>query len=528
MSCLCNCFRRKKTLCGFRKTTIYNFHKSTFFELEQELHTSLVQGLSSKDASRLLREDGPNTITPPNNNLFLKIISYFFTGFCAILWIAGIVCIIAWKPLGNPPDPTNLGLGLLLFAVIFIQAAFTAFQDWTSSQVMSSIKKMMPQAAQVCRNGQDKSIPSEELVVGDVVYLTYGKKVPADVRIIESHDLKFDKSMLTGESEPVEGTVECNESVFHEAKNMAFMTSLITNGYGKGVVVLKGDDTLIGKITRMTTRTKNEKTSLQKDISRFVWQIARLAAVTAIVVVIVWAAVLNVKYYGFLNVSGMLVNVISVAVAFIPEGLPVSVTLVLLIMAKRMAQNKILVKNLTTLETLSAVNVICSDKTGTLTKNVMQVISVLAGLESIEEGLPKSDDKEHIDIQHVLENDLILGKKTPINTLMTVNSMGEIPKRDFLITENQRTSATNQLVALSLLCNNAKFDAITKKIEADATDKALMKFAMYNTVSGDLKENYQIQAEIPFNSRNKWMMKLINYITIFSGKRSMKTIVASC
>jgi len=515
MACLFNCFRSNKAICGFRKTTDCKFHKYTFSELEDEFQTSFTQGLSSQAAANHLHQDGPNKITPPNNNRFLKTLSYFFTGFCAILWLAGIVCILAWKPIGNPPDPTNLGLGILLFAVVFVQAGFSAFQDWTSSRVMSSIKKMMPQAAHVIRDGEDKSIPAEELVLGDVVYLTYGKKVPADVRIIESNDLKFDKSMLTGESEPVDGTVQCNEKVFHEAKNIAFMTSLITNGSGKGVVVLKGDDTLIGNITRMTTRTKNERTSLQKDISRFVWQIAGLAAITATAVIVVWAAVLNVKYKGFLDVSGMLVNVISVAVAFIPEGLPVSVTLVLLIMAKRMAKNKILVKNLTTLETLSAVNVICSDKTGTLTKNIMQVTTILAGLESIDEPLTdvsKLSDREDIsiDFKNNIDKDFLLNKSKNSQVAMEPKNR-TVKHTDLWLSEKQRTPAANQLLASSLLCNNAKFDANTKTLQGDATDKALMEFAMQN-ILGNVKENYQILTEIPFNSRNKWMMKLVKPI----------------
>ena len=439
--------------------------------------------------------------------------SYFFTGFCGILWLAGIVCILAWKPIGNPPDPTNLGLGLLLIAVVFVQAGFSAFQDWTSSKVMSTIKKMMPQAAHVVRDGQDKSIPAEELVVGDVVYLTYGKKVPADVRIIESNDLKFDKSMLTGESEPVDGTVSCNEPAFYEAKNIAFMTSLITNGSGKGVVVLKGDDTLIGHITRMTTRTKNEKTSLQKDISRFVGQIAILAFVTGTVVVVVWAAVLNVRYYGFLDVSGMLVNVISVAVAFIPEGLPVSVTLVLLIMAKRMAKNNILVKNLTTLETLSAVNVICSDKTGTLTKNVMQVTTIFSGLEHIDEPMTdvsKADEREDIsiDFNNNLDKDFLISKNKNTQVVSETSKVKLGRTNDLWIPEKQRSASLSELLALSYLCNNAKFDANTKTLQGDATDKALLEFAMHNILN-KVRENYMVLAEIPFNSRNKWMMKMV-------------------
>lgn len=354
---------------------------------------------------------------------------------------------------------------------------------------------MMPQKANVFRDGTDRIVFSEEIVVGDVVNLTYGKKVPADIRIIESHDLKFDKSMLTGESDAIDGTVYCTELQYNEAKNIAFMTSLITNGSGKGVVIKTGDDTMIGNITKMTTKTKNEQTSLQKDITRFVILIAILAGVTSSLIAIVWGTYLNPYFPGFLDVSGMLVNLISVAVAFVPEGLPVSVTLVLLIMAKRMAKNNILVKNLTTLETLSAVNVICSDKTGTLTKNIMHVNSVLIGEEKIYA-------EPH--------NDLNATEEAEQSNLM--GSINDKKKgNEIYLRKDQKTSTAEQLICLALLCNNAKFDANTGKIEADATDKAIMEFALNHT-SYQVKDSYKTISEIPFNSRNKWMMKLVQPI----------------
>ena len=490
-----NCLPSKGgIICGLKRPTDPLYHQITLPEIEENLKTSLIKGLTSVQARELLNSNGPNKITPHQDNKFFKLISYLFTGFCGILWIAGIICILAWKPIGDPPDPTNLGLGLLLILVIFLQACFSAFQDWSSDKLMSTIKKMIPQKAHVTRDGIDKFIPGEELVIGDIVNLTYGKKVPADVRIIESNDLKFDKSMLTGESEPVEGFVHSDAKAFNEAKNIGFMTSLITNGSGKGVVIYTGDETMIGKITKMTSINKNKKTSLQKDINRFVFYISCMAIVTNIVVFIVWIAALNIKYYGFLNVSGILVNLISVAVAFIPEGLPVAVTLVLLIMAKRMARSKVLVKNLTTLETLSAVNVICSDKTGTLTKNLMHVAQVLVGTEAY------FSETFH-NVHHLHSENFILMPRAENKYIVHEINFGD----------DKDLPSINQMLALSNLCNNAKYDPITKEIQGDATDKALMNFSVSHNTS-KFKENYSIIIEIPFNSRNKWMMKLIKPI----------------
>src|SRR6185312_8514710 len=151
--------------------------------------------------------------------------------------MGALICFLAWRPIGNPPDPTNLGLVILLIIVIFLQAAFSAFQDWSSSHIMKSLKNMMPSSATVIRNGKESRIPATDLVVGDLVLLEYGSKVPADIRIIESHDLKFDRSILTGESEAVDGAVECTDNSYNETKNIAFMTTLVTQGQGRGIVV---------------------------------------------------------------------------------------------------------------------------------------------------------------------------------------------------------------------------------------------------------------------------------------------------
>ena len=229
----------------------------------------------------------------------------------------------AWKPIGDlspPADPTNLGLGILLIVVIFLQAGFSAFQDWSSNKVMNSIKNMMPGSAIVIRNGHEINIPVEEVVVGDLVHLAYGNKVPGDVRIIESHDLRFDKSMLTGESEAIEGTVECTDNRYVESKNIAYMTTLITNGQGKGLVVAVGDQTFMGKIAILTNDTNEKESSLQKEIKRLTLLVSVMALITMVLLVVIWAAVLRVKYPKFIDTPSIIVRTISLIVAYIPTG----------------------------------------------------------------------------------------------------------------------------------------------------------------------------------------------------------------
>ena len=289
-----------------------DYHKISFEEISKRFSVSLTNGLTSDAAASLLLKNGKNLLKQEKKSIFMQLFSYLFTGFCGVLWIAAVICILAWKPIGNPPDPTNLGLGIILIIVILLQAAFSAFQDWSSNKVMNSIKNMMPSSAQVIRNGIEQKIFAEgnkvifaykvdsifnilfffveDLVVGDLVLLSYGYKVPADIRLIESHGLKFDKSMLTGESEAIESSVNCTDKIYTESKNIAFMTSLITNGQGKGVVVEVGDKTMIGKIAKLTTETKNRETSLQKEIKRFVIFVVAIAISTVIVLLIVWAS----------------------------------------------------------------------------------------------------------------------------------------------------------------------------------------------------------------------------------------------
>lgn len=298
----------------------YDYHKLTLEELTKHFQVSLTSGLDKDYAANLLVKNGKNLIKHDHENPLKILYKYLLTGFCGVLWIGALICFLAWKPIGQPPDPTNLGLGILLVIVILLQAAFTAFQDWSSNRVMKSIKNMMPCSASVIRNGVELKILAEDLVVGDLVVLSYGNKVPADIRIIETHDLKFDKSMLTGENEAIESSVHHTDESYLESKNIAFMTTLITNGQGKGVVVAVGEQTMIGKITKLTTETKNQQTSLQKEITRFVIFIVAIAVSTVVVLLIVWASWLRIHYPNYIDTPTMMVNVIGVLVAFIPTG----------------------------------------------------------------------------------------------------------------------------------------------------------------------------------------------------------------
>ena len=176
-----------------------DWHTITHNDIYTRLSTSPQQGLSVEQAKRRLAEYGRNTPSPPPNHHFKTIFGYFFKGFGSILLVGSILVFVAWKPLGDPPAIANLALAIVLLAVFFIQAAFNAWQDWSSSRVMASIKNMLPDNCLVLRDGSQVSVVASEIVPGDILYIKSGDKLPADVRFAEiSTDAKFDRSILTG------------------------------------------------------------------------------------------------------------------------------------------------------------------------------------------------------------------------------------------------------------------------------------------------------------------------------------------
>lgn len=185
---------------------------------------------------------------------------------------------------------------------------------------MNSILNLVPENSVVLRDGELRTIPSGDLVVGDIVQLTTGNKVPADLRIIKaSSDLRFDRSVLTGEAEEIPGMVDCTEPVFLEAKNIAFLGTHVTNGNATGVVVLAGARTVMGRINHLTNSAKEEPTLIQQEISRFIKIIIALTISLILIMLIVWVAWLRVDHFAYLNVVGILTNMMGLVVAFIPE-----------------------------------------------------------------------------------------------------------------------------------------------------------------------------------------------------------------
>ncbi|XP_054008897.1 sodium/potassium-transporting ATPase subunit alpha-like [Hylaeus anthracinus] len=363
--------QRKGNLESLRRDIETDVHLRAAEDLLQSLRTDAKRGLSTAVACELLRKSGSNTLTPPRKTSnVLKFLRRCFGGFSLLIWIGALLCFFNYfLEYGAYGEASNehLGLGIVLVALTLVTGMFSHYQESKSSRIMESFQQMLPQKTTVLRDGEKKELSVAELVVGDIVLLETGNRVPADIRILECQGLKIDNASITGESIPLlrSANVHPTGSVI-EAKNMVLFSTDIVEGTGKGVVVACGDYTVMGRIAKLTTKLKPRPTPLSREINRFMKLISS------------WAIFLGLLFFtlsigiGY-NWIDSIVFLIGIIVANVPEGLIATMTVSLTLTAKRMANKNCLVKNLEAIETLGCSAVICSDKTGTLTQNKMTV-----------------------------------------------------------------------------------------------------------------------------------------------------------
>ncbi|KAF8486705.1 sodium-potassium ATPase [Gautieria morchelliformis] len=486
----------KKSKEAMKDIAALDWHTISTSTLFQHLSVSPSAGLDAPQAARRLSTYGSNNISPPPRNMLKKVLEWLFGGFGTLLLGASLLCFIAWKPLGSPPLASNLALAVVLLIVLLLQTIFNAWQDFSISRIMSSIQNLLPSNVTVIRNSAQVNIVSEQLVPGDVVVVAMGMKIPADLRMIEcTGDCMFDRSILTGESEPVPATVDKTDDNFLETKNIALQGTHCTSGSGKGVVVQTGDLTVFGRIATLSSQTSGHLTTLQREIFRLVLFIASIAALVAILIVILWAAWLRRAFPNFINVPNLLTDVVSVVVGFLPTGLPIALTISMAKVAGTLSKHKVLCKSLSIVETLGAVNVLCSDKTGTLTQNCMHV-------------------------ENVAVYDLELDLTELRDRLMSGGKAAEAPSDQSDLSTKLSESETArenlaQLGAVAGICNAAAFAAEqnekpleVREIIGDATDSAILRFAESIAPVEASLTAWQEVHKVNFNSKTKYMLKL--------------------
>ncbi|MEM2099044.1 MAG: cation-translocating P-type ATPase [Candidatus Bathyarchaeia archaeon] len=462
------------------------WHNIEVDEVMQELGVTR-EGLTSQEAQERLKKYGYNEIIAKKRK---SALSMFLSEFKDIFIILLIVATILSAVIGYYEVVSGAEEGFMeamadaiIIGAIVILVAITGFiQEYRAEKAIEAMKKLTAPKARVIRNGQEMVIPAREIVPGDILVLEAGDHVPADARIIEAIELKANEAVLTGESTPVnKGVAPVKaDAAIGERRDMLFTATHVVYGRGKAVVTATGMNTEFGKIAEMVQTAEEEETPLQKKLDKFARKIGKV--VVAVCIVIFALEAFDVVASGVFNIEGFItafMSSISLAISAVPEGLPAIVTVALALGAREFAKRNALVRKLSSAESLGAVTVICSDKTGTITKGEMTVRQLYVDGKFIE-----------------------------------VTGVGYEPKGEF----RRDSSAVKPegdaelLLRIGALCNNAQLrqkENSAWEIFGDPTEGALIvaaEKAGFSKQSWDAV--YPRVREIPFTSERKLMTTL--------------------
>ncbi|XP_015242278.1 PREDICTED: sodium/potassium-transporting ATPase subunit alpha-2-like [Cyprinodon variegatus] len=466
--------KKDRDLDELKKEVALDDHRISVDEVGKRYGVDLTRGMTNARAAEILARDGPNTLTPPATTPeWIKFCRQLFGGFSMLLWIGAILCFLAYSiqaGLEDEPANDNLYLGVVLAAVVIITGCFSYFQEAKSSRIMDSFKKMVPQQAMVIREGEKMQINAEFVVLGDLVEVKGGDRVPADLRIISSSGCKVDNSSLTGESEPQTRSPELTHDNPLETRNICFFSTNCVEGTARGIVIATGDRTVMGRIATLASELEVRQTPISIEIEHFIHIITGVAVFLGVSFFIL-SLILG---YTWLEAVIFLIGII---VANVPEGLLATVTVCLTLTAKRMAKKNCLVKNLEAVETLGSTSTICSDKTGTLTQNRMTVAHMW-----FDNQIHEADTTED--------------------------------QSGFGFDKTSGTWASLSRVAG--LCNRAVFKLgqeelpiMMRDTAGDASESALLKcIELCSGSVRDLRDRNPKVAEIPFNSTNKYQLSI--------------------
>ncbi|NPV66769.1 MAG: cation-translocating P-type ATPase [Anaerolineae bacterium] len=463
-------------------------HTHPVAEVAERLASNPVTGLTEEEASRRLAQYGANELREEPPPTLLQMLWEQFNNFVVILLIvAAIISAIVGAYTGE-----GYVDALAIVAIVALNAILGIVQEGRAEAALRALKKMTAPEAHVVRDGKIRTVAGREVVPGDVVLLDTGNYIPADVRLIEGFNLTVDESPLTGESVPVQkrpGDILPVDATLGDRRNMAFMGSVVTYGRGRGLVVSTGMQTEIGHIAEMLQSYDEPATPLQQRLDQlgrwlgtatliicavvFGVGLLRLAAVNPISDPGAWLAVPTNQE----ALIQLFMTAISLAIAAVPEGLPAVVTIALALGMQRMIRRHVLIRRLAAVETLGSANVICSDKTGTLTTNEMTVVRVMV------------DDQ-----------------------VLTVSGEGFRPDGGFSCngrTLDPASSPTLQMLARgAMLCNDAvlEHDGGTLRLVGDPTEGALLTMAIKAGLDArHLAATWPRVAEVPFDSERKRM-----------------------
>ncbi|HPD55783.1 MAG TPA: cation-transporting P-type ATPase [Smithellaceae bacterium] len=467
-----------------------HWHHCPSSEVTTLLNTDPDKGLAMFEAKHRLEKFGPNTVTAQKKRgPLLRFLLQFHQPLVYILIAAGTVTLLLQEWVDSS----------VIFGVVIINAIIGFVQESKAESAIESLKKMMTTQTNVLRDGKWQSIDAVGLVVGDIIQLQSGDKVPADVRLLRCRDLQVDESALTGESVPVIKKEEVldPETILADRRNMAYAGTLVTYGQARAVVVATGDNTETGRISELIATAADLSTPLTKKIAAF-------SKVLLIVILVLAAVTFAVGLWRGENAVYMFMAAVALAVGAIPEGLPAAVTITLAIGVNRMAKKKAIIRKLPAVETLGSTTVICSDKTGTLTENQMTVKKIFTADKMYDvEGNGYAPEGQ------LLDEGKRLGEVLPVTLKETLLA--------------------------GLLCNDSRLvqEEDLWRIEGDPTEGALITVA---GKAGLTPENAKAEMprldEIPFESERQFMASLHSTKTegenIIYVKGAVEKILDAC
>ena len=442
----------------------YLWYDLTVERIEKGLQTGIESGLSMEEAERRLKQYGPNRFEEQREKSLIAMLFRQFEGFLVKMLLAasGISFL-----LGQAVD------AITILVIIAVEAAIGVWQEYKAEKSLDLLRELSAPNAAVIRGGVKTDMPAAQLVPGDVLCLEAGDVVAADARLFESHGLQAVESALTGEAFPVykrNTDMPFGKVPLGDRSNMLYMGTSITKGNGKAIVVATGMQTEMGRIAGMLAKKESKQTPLQKDLNRLAkfitWGCLGICAIITIGGII-----------GGNPLTGMFATGVSLAVGAIPEGLTTVLAISLAFGTQRLAKKNAIVKSLPSMETLSCTRVICTDKTGTLTRNEMTV----KGIYTLDKNITVSGDGYNSD------GSLIYGG-------MEIEAAGYADLRALLTT--------------AALCNNAQLTPLDGKmysIKGDPTEAALLIAAEKSGIKADEFDCYKREHEIPFDPEYKKM-----------------------
>lgn len=484
----------------------------TFEEVYESLGTT-AKGLSQNEAQQRLEKFGANELPEPvQRPLWLRFADQLTHFMALLLWVAGILAFISHTP----------ELGWAVWSVIWINAIFSFWQEFQAEKALSALKKVLPMQVKVYRDGELKQIPARELVHGDVMQLEEGDRISADARLISAESLYLDVSVMTGESLPVarsaypvrlreavsvrggkpmqrQGEQPLQEKVNHsEIANLVLAGSTVAAGRAVAVVYSTGAETEFGQVAYLTTVVKRDPSTLEIQVARIVRIITAIAVSMGVLVFLLAYFLVGIE------VKESFIFAIGIIVAMVPEGLLPTVTLSLAIGVRRMARKNALVRRLSAVESLSATTVICTDKTGTLTKNEMTVRYLWLPTQ------PELNDHP--------EPNAETSNAQSTNRLIEVTGAGYDPTsgKVNMPSDSKITWKAQILLIGSALCSNARLvhlNAPSRWQEiGDPTEAALLVAAAKADLNlEDLQHQFPRLREIPFDSRRLMMTVILNW-----------------